>query len=80
MKAAVAAVRLYQPARIVVAVPVGSPDTCRELAAMADEVVCAAMPQHFAAVGQWYRDFSQTTDEEVSQLLHENAALLRRAR
>jgi predicted phosphoribosyltransferase len=79
MKAAVAAVRLHEPARLVVAVPVGAPDTCRELDAMADEVVCVSTPEYFAAVGQWYRDFSQTSDEEVSQLLHENAALLRRA-
>jgi predicted phosphoribosyltransferase len=70
MKAAVQAVRAYAPARIVVAVPVGAPDTCRELADVADEVVCARTPEHFAAVGLWYRDFSQVTDEEVRNLLH----------
>ena len=70
MKAAVEAVRAHGPSRIVVAVPVGSPDTCREVADVADEVVCARAPDGFAAVGQWYRDFSQTTDEEVRDLLH----------
>jgi predicted phosphoribosyltransferase len=69
MRAAVQAVRARGPARIVVAVPVGSPDTCREFADIADEIVCARAPELFAAVGQWYRDFSQTTDEEVRTLL-----------
>ena len=73
MKAAVEAVRAHRPARIVVAVPVGSPDTCREFADVADEIVCARAPQYFSAVGQWYRDFSQTTDQEVRELLHEQA-------
>lgn len=69
MKAAVQAVRAHGPSRIVVAVPVGSPDTCREFADIADEIVCARAPDQFAAVGQWYRDFSQTTDQEVRDLL-----------
>jgi putative phosphoribosyl transferase len=69
MKAAVRAVRAHAPARIVVAVPVGAPDTCRELSTIADEVVCARSPRAFSAVGQWYRDFSQTSDEEVRELL-----------
>jgi putative phosphoribosyl transferase len=72
MKAAVQAVRARGPRRIVVAVPVGAPETCREFQGIADEIVCARVPQHFSAVGQWYRDFSQTTDEEVRQLLHEH--------
>ena len=71
MRAAVQAVRAHGPAAVVVAVPVGSPDTCREFAAIADEIVCARSPEHFAAVGQWYDDFRQTTDEEVRALLHE---------
>ena len=70
MKAAVEAVRAHSPSRIIVAVPVGSPDTCREFADVADEIVCARAPDGFAAVGHWYRDFSQTTDEEVRDLLH----------
>ena len=70
MKAAVEALRAQGPSRIVVAVPVGSPETCRECAELADEIVCARAPDRFAAVGQWYVDFSQTTDEEVRGLLH----------
>lgn len=69
MKAAVKAVRALGPAHIVVAVPVGASDTCRALAALADEVVCAYTPEPFSAVGLWYRDFSQTTDDEVRDLL-----------
>jgi len=74
MKAAVQAVRALGPARIIVAVPVGSPDTCREFAAIADDIVCARAPEHFAAVGQWYDDFRQTTDEEVRELLRAASA------
>lgn len=70
MKAAVAAVRAQGPARIVVAVPVGSAETCREFSDVADETVCARAPERFVAVGQWYRDFSQTSDDEVRELLH----------
>ncbi len=69
MRAAVQAVRRQRPARVVVAVPVGAPDTCREFADVADEIVCARAPERFSAVGEWYRDFSQTTDEEVRALL-----------
>ena len=74
MKAAVEAVRALSPARIIVAVPVGSPDTCREFAAIADDIICARAPEHFAAVGQWYDDFRQTTDEEVRELLQTAAS------
>jgi len=73
MRAAVTAVRLLAPARIVVAVPVGARSTCEELARLADEVVCACTPEPFSAVGQWYGDFSQTTDEEVGVLLETRA-------
>ena len=69
MRAAVLAARQRQPSRIVVAVPVGSRDTCREIGETADEVVCVSMPEPFLAVGLWYQDFSQTSDEEVRQLL-----------
>lgn len=78
MKAAVQAVRAHHPAKIVVAVPVGSPDTCQEFADISDEIVCARAPERFAAVGQWYRDFSQTTDEEVRDLLQEAPAIVGR--
>jgi predicted phosphoribosyltransferase len=69
MRAAVAALRLQRPAQIVVAVPVGAPDTCAELAIEADAVVCAHRPEQLYAVGLWYDDFAQTTDAEVRELL-----------
>lgn len=69
MKAAVQAVKQQAPARVLVAVPVGAPDTCRALGVIADRVICARMPLSFSAVGQWYQDFAQTTDEEVIALL-----------
>jgi putative phosphoribosyl transferase len=69
MLAAVQALRRQGPARIVMAVPVASPDTCELLKEEVDEVVCAATPEPFYAVGLWYQDFSQTTDEEVRELL-----------
>ncbi|HET7697989.1 MAG TPA: phosphoribosyltransferase [Vicinamibacterales bacterium] len=69
MHAAVLAVRRLQPARVVVAVPVGARQTCDALRGIADEVVCASTPEPFRAVGLWYGDFAQTTDEEVRQLL-----------
>jgi len=69
MRAAVEAVRRLNPARIVVAVPVGAQDTCDQLGHIADEAICLMTPASFSAVGQWYLDFSQTTDAEVSRLL-----------
>jgi putative phosphoribosyl transferase len=69
MRAAVRALRALQPVRIVVAVPVGPRDTCVELSEEADEVVCPAMPMRFRGVGVWYRNFQQTTDHEVRELL-----------
>jgi predicted phosphoribosyltransferase len=69
MRAAVAAIRKQGPRQLVVAVPVGAEDTCRQLAREADEVVCAETPSPFHAVGLWYRNFPQSTDDEVRQLL-----------
>ena len=69
MRAAVAAVRSAAPARVVVAVPVGPPDTVEELATLADDVVCPQQPPDFVAVGEWYRDFGETTDADVVALL-----------
>src|SRR6266513_5212340 len=69
MRAAVKALRQRGAAKIVVAVPVGPPDTCKEFEEEADEVVCASAPEFFQAVGQYYEDFSQTSDEEVRELL-----------
>jgi predicted phosphoribosyltransferase len=77
MRAAVEAVRALQPARIVVAVPVGAADTCAEFAHITDETVCARTPEPFSAVGLWYADFSQTTDDEVHALLREHAKTMR---
>jgi putative phosphoribosyl transferase len=73
MRAAVAALRRQGPARIVVAVPVGAAETCAEMAEEADEAVCARTPDPFYAVGLWYEDFTQTTDEEVHDLLQRAA-------
>jgi putative phosphoribosyl transferase len=69
MRAAVEAVRKNEPSRIVVAVPVAPASTCAEFERIADEVVCAQTPEPFTAVGQWYREFSQTADDEVRELL-----------
>lgn len=80
MKAAVQAVRAHEPARIVVAVPVGAPDTCREFEDVADETVCARTPEPFSAVGLWYRDFSQTSDAEVRELLQDSTEAVGRSR
>jgi putative phosphoribosyl transferase len=75
MRAAIRAVRQQHPARVVAAAPVGAPATCTELARDADEVVCASMPEPFHAVGQWYDDFAQTTDDEVEALLRAAAVV-----
>jgi predicted phosphoribosyltransferase len=74
MRAAVLAMRRLRPARVIVAVPVGARETCEALRDVADEVVCPLVPEPFSAVGLWYVDFSQTTDEEVRQLLSARAA------
>ena len=69
MRAAVAALRQQEPARIVVAVPTAAPATCDEFRAEVDEIVCLITPEPFYAVGRWYEEFSPTTDEEVHTLL-----------
>jgi predicted phosphoribosyltransferase len=69
MRAAVAALRQLHPAHIVVAVPVAAHTTCEELRTEVDEVICAATPEPFYAVGLWYEDFSPTSDDEVCDLL-----------
>jgi putative phosphoribosyl transferase len=69
MRAAVAALKQRNPASIIVAIPVAPPDTVEVLKEEADEVVCLAMPEPFLAVGRWYGDFSQTSDDEVKSLL-----------
>ena len=69
MRAAIAALKREGAKRIVVAVPVAPPETCEALRVQVDDVVCAVTPELFRAVGLWYGDFSQTTDEEVRDLL-----------
>jgi len=73
MRAAVQAARALGPSQVVVAVPVGAPDSCRSIETVADEVVCVERPEPFDAVGCWYGDFSQTADEEVRELLAQSA-------
>ena len=75
MRAAAQAVRARRPARTVIAVPVGAPQTCADLSAVADEVICARMPEPFSAVGQWYVNFDQTSDEEVRELLQKSSTI-----
>ena len=74
MRAAVKAVRAERPKQVIVAVPVAAPSTCESMAREVDAIVCLYTPEPFYAVGLWYEDFSQTTDEEVSELLARAAA------
>lgn len=73
MRAAIGALQKQKPARIIVAVPVASSDTCAEFQALVDEVVCLYTPEPFIAVGRWYDDFTQLTDEEVRDYLERAA-------
>ena len=71
MRAAAEALRQLGPARVVVAVPVAAPETCDEFQQYVDEIVCLLTPEPFHAVGVWYENFEQTTDDEVRELLEE---------
>ncbi|HSF58921.1 MAG TPA: phosphoribosyltransferase [Candidatus Binatia bacterium] len=71
MRAAAIALRQMKPLKIVVAVPVSPPETCEAFRSEVDEVICAITPEPFIAVGAWYSDFSQTSDDEVRQLLEQ---------
>jgi putative phosphoribosyl transferase len=73
MRAAAAALRRQGPRRLVVGVPVAAPETCEAFRAEVDEIVCVRTPERFRAVGVWYQDFRQTTDEEVHDLLRRAA-------
>lgn len=73
MRAAALAVRRLNPARTIVGVPVASPETCEDFRDVVDETVCVMTPSPFRAVGLWYDDFSQTSDDEVRRLLAEAA-------
>ena len=70
MRAAASAVRRLEPEHLVVAVPVAAAETCEYMRGVADEVVCYLTPSSFHAVGLWYEDFSQVTDDEVTALLN----------
>ena len=69
MKVAIKAIRKQGPARLIVAAPVAAASTCAELRREVDELVVVLAPDEFHAVGQWYSDFSQTSDEEVTEIL-----------
>jgi putative phosphoribosyl transferase len=69
MKAASRALRLQMPKQIIIAVPVAAEQTCDEFRSDVDKIICAHTPEPFISVGMWYEDFSQTTDEDVQQLL-----------
>jgi predicted phosphoribosyltransferase len=69
MRVAARAVRAQRPERLIIAAPVGSRQACEALQSEADEVVCSHIPRDFNAVGMWYEDFGQTTDDEVKRLL-----------
>ena len=71
MRAAVAGIRRQGATSVMIAVPVAAADTCEDLRADADEVVCLATPEPFHAVGVWYDDFSETTDRQVRELLEQ---------
>lgn len=71
MRAAVAGLRAYHPAQIIVAVPTAAFETCEALKPEVDQMICATTPEPFYGVSRWYKDFSQTTDEEVRTLLQE---------
>jgi predicted phosphoribosyltransferase len=75
MRVAVLALKRKRPAQIVVAVPVAAPTTCAEFESEVDQIICAVTPEPFQSVGQWYADFSQTSDEEVRDLLRQAASL-----
>jgi putative phosphoribosyl transferase len=71
MKVAIEALRKKNPAEIIVAVPVAALDSLKEISSLADTVVCAMQPRNFGAVGEWYEDFTQTSDAEVHELISE---------
>jgi putative phosphoribosyl transferase len=76
LRAAIAALQRQNPRRIVVAAPVAPPSVCDALRNVVDDVVCLSMPEPLQSIGMWYQDFSQTTDEEVRELLKQSAISL----
>jgi putative phosphoribosyl transferase len=75
VRAAIATLKQQHPQKIVVAVPVSPPSSCKSLKAIVDEVVCLLQPPELSSIGQWYEDFSQTTDQEVCYLLERSMSL-----
>ena len=75
MRAAIRAIKQQRPSRLIVAVPTGAASSCAEIATDVDDLVAVMMPEDFFAVGQWYQDFSQTSDEEVANLLEKSRQL-----
>ena len=73
MAAAATALRARQPASLIVAVPIAPPETCEAIRVLVDDIICPVTPEPFVAVGLWYDDFSETTDEEVRELLARTA-------
>jgi putative phosphoribosyl transferase len=80
MRAAITALYKQRPRKIIMAVPVASSETCENFRSKVDELVCAMTPAYFHAVGEWYEDFLQNTDEEVQQLLHKANTLQSRSK
>jgi len=72
LAAAAAALRRLGPAKLIVAVPVAAPETCDHFRRLVDQIICARTPEAFGAVGLWYEDFTQTSDDEVRELLRQN--------
>lgn len=75
MRAAVIALKQQEPARIIVAVPIAAPETCIEFRDVVDEIICAVTPEPFIAIGMWYEEFPQMTDDEVRDYLESARAL-----
>jgi predicted phosphoribosyltransferase len=75
MRAAVTALRKEEADRIIIAIPVASPAVCADFVPLVDQIVCVSTPEPFYAVGAWYDDFSQTTDDEVREFLQAAADL-----
>jgi putative phosphoribosyl transferase len=73
MRAAAIALKEQNPGKLIIAVPISSPDTCDEFRAEVDTIICAVTPAPFYGVGMWYQDFSQTTDDEVCELLKKSS-------
>ena len=77
MQAAIASLQVHQPKEIVVAVPIASPDICRNIQAEVNQVICLLQPPSLDAIGRWYLNFAQTTDQEVKDCLAESAKQLK---